>query len=80
MEEMKIVKSGVDARTTWWNGTVTSWRLMLLTAMLMVYSTEKAPRVIFSFRVSLAGVYTVGQYGRRREGERLTKAPRSRAM
>lgn len=65
MVEMKIVKSGVDARTTWWNGTVTSWRLILLTAMLIVYKTEKAARMIFSFCVSLAGVYIkCDQYGR----------------
>lgn len=65
MVEMKIVKSGVDARTTWWNGTVTSWRLILLTAMLIVYKTENAARMIFSFGVSLAGVYIkCDQYGR----------------
>jgi hypothetical protein len=36
-------------------GTVTSWREMLLTAMLMVYSTEKAARMTFSRCVRRAG-------------------------
>jgi hypothetical protein len=63
MAEMRMVKIGVEARTTWWNGTVTSWSEMLLTAMLIVYRTENAARTRDSFCVRRAG----------------TKAPRSSA-
>jgi hypothetical protein len=69
--DVKIVKKGVEARTTWWNwivskgrclaaeirtGTVTSWREILETAMLMVYRTEKAQSIKFSLCVKRAGV------------------------
>jgi hypothetical protein len=39
-------------------GTVTSWSEMLLTAMLIVYNTEKAPRMRFSLDVKRAGTCT----------------------
>lgn len=60
MEEMKIVKSGVDVCMIWWNGMVMSWRLMLLIVMLMVYSIEKVLRMMFFFCVSFVGVFMVG--------------------